>query len=188
VLDQVGGVAVAGVAVRPGHPALLGHAKRPDVSLGHLVSLSEADTAGAGAAAGRSAAPGQADHRTGIAPVIGLPGYPLAAAVIFELFAVPMIGALAGHQPARERQRVRLDRDWSSPADVEEWVLVTLAPADERDIPLATPAKRGAGSISLLARADAWWRIPVGQGTFAAGAEVEVSSIPGTDRPLPTGR
>ena len=29
VLAQVGGVAVAGVAVRPGHPALLGHAKRP---------------------------------------------------------------------------------------------------------------------------------------------------------------
>ena len=28
VLAQVGGVAVAGVAVRPGHPALLGHAKR----------------------------------------------------------------------------------------------------------------------------------------------------------------
>ena len=29
VLAQVGGVAVTGVAVRPGHPALLGHAKHP---------------------------------------------------------------------------------------------------------------------------------------------------------------
>jgi putative molybdopterin biosynthesis protein len=166
VLDQVGGVAVAGVAVRPGHPALLGHAKRPDI--GHRP-------------AGHPAAPGRADHPTGIAPVIGLPGYPLAAAVVFELFAVPMIGALAGHRPGRERLRVRLDRDWSSPADVEEWVLVTLAAADDRDIPLATPAKRGAGSVSLLARADAWWRIPAGQGSFAAGAEVEVVAIPGTD-------
>jgi len=165
VLDQVGGVAVAGVAVRPGHPALLGHAKRPDV--GH-------------SPAGHPAAPGQADHRTGIAPVIGLPGYPLAAAVVFELFAVPMIGALAGHRPTRERLRVRLDRDWSSPADVEEWVLVTLAAADDRGIPRVTPAKRGAGSTSLLARADAWWRIPAGQGGFAAGAEVEVIAIPGT--------
>jgi putative molybdopterin biosynthesis protein len=170
VLDQVGGVAVAGVAVRPGHPTLLGHAKRPEA--GH-------------SPAGHPAAPGRADHRTGIAPVIGLPGYPLAAAVVFELFAVPMIGALAGHSPVRERLRVRLDRDWSSPADVEEWVLVILAPADERDLPLATPAKRGAGSISLLARADAWWPIPAGQGTFTAGTEIEVIPIPGTDRPLP---
>jgi putative molybdopterin biosynthesis protein len=170
VLGQVGGVAVAGVAVRPGHPALLGHAKRPDP--GHTP-------------AGHPAAPGRAGHRTGIAPVIGLPGYPLAAAVIFELFAVPMIGALAGHRPATERLRARLDRGWSSPAGIEEWVLVTLAPAGDRDIPRATPANRGAGSTSQLARADAWWPIPAGQGRFTAGTEVEVIPIPGTDHPLP---
>jgi putative molybdopterin biosynthesis protein len=173
VLGQVGGVAVAGVAVRPGHPALLGHAKRPDVSPGQL--------------AGRAAAPGQAGHRTGIAPVIGLPGYPLAAAVVFELFAVPMIAALAGYRPAGQRLRVRLDRDWSSPADVEEWVLLILAPADERDIPLATPARRGAGSVSQLARSDAWWPIPAAQTAFTAGTEIDVIPIPipGTSHPLP---
>lgn len=31
-------------------------------------------------------------------PVIGLPGYPLAAAVIFELFAVPLLAVLPGLQ------------------------------------------------------------------------------------------
>ena len=106
VLAQVGGVAVTGVAVRPGHPALLGHAKRP----GHA----------ARAAAGRA----------GIAPVIGLPGYPLATAVIFELFAAPLLAALEGvRQPARPALLATLDRDWSSPPGIEDWVLVTLAPA-----------------------------------------------------------
>jgi putative molybdopterin biosynthesis protein len=151
VIAQVGGVAVAGVAVRPGHPALLGHAKRPEVS--------------------------RADQRAGIAPVIGLPGYPLATAVVFELFAVPMLAAVTGQTPARDRVRARLDRDWASPADVEDWVLVTLAGDSAGGAPLVTPARRGASSISQLARADAWWRVPAGQGTFAAGTEIEVLPI-----------
>jgi molybdopterin molybdotransferase/putative molybdopterin biosynthesis protein len=160
VLAQVGRIAVAGVAVRPGHPALLGHAKRPAAGHGHP-------------------AEGHAVHRAAIAPVIGLPGYPLATAVIFELFAVPMLGALTGLATAPDRVRARLDRDWSSPADVEDWVLVTLAADHAGRVPVATPARRGAGSISQLARADAWWPIPAGQGTFTSGTQVEVIPLPG---------
>jgi molybdenum cofactor synthesis domain-containing protein len=162
VLDQVGGVAVAGVAVRPGHPALLGHAKRPEVAHGRL-------------------ADGRAGYRAGIAPVVGLPGYPLAAAVIFELFALPMLGALTGQVMKRDRIRARLDRDWSSPGDVEDWVLVTLTPGPAGDVPLAAPARRGASSISQLARADAWWQIPAGQGGFPSGTEITVLPILGGD-------
>jgi putative molybdopterin biosynthesis protein len=161
VLAQVGGVAVAGVAVRPGHPALLGHAKR---------------------------LPG------GIAPVVGLPGYPLASAVIFELFAAPLLAAIAGlRQPAGPRLLATLDRDWRSPPGIEDWVLVTLAPgADAPDrprgrgagappagvLPVATPARRGAGSISQLARADAWWPISADRVAFTAGTAIEVAPIP----------
>jgi putative molybdopterin biosynthesis protein len=164
VIAQVGGVAVAGVAIRPGHPALLGHAKHHPGGHRHPA--------------------GQA----GITPVIGLPGYPLATAVIFELFAVPLLSALTGHAPAGHRVRARLDRDWSARPGVENWVLVTLAPADpggapgnEEALPVATPAHRGAGAISLLARADAWWPIPHGRLRFPAGAEIEVCPIPGAD-------
>ena len=153
VLAQVGGVAVAGVAVRPGHPALLGQAKRPE------------------------AAQGQPADPAGIVPVIGLPGYPVATAVIFELFAVPLLAAIQGCHPAADALPARLDRDWASPADVEDWVLVTLAPDADGGAPLATPARRGAGSISLLARADAWWPIPAGEGTFPAGTPIEVRPI-----------
>ncbi len=165
VLAQVGGVAVTGVAVRPGHPALLGHAKRP----GHTA---------------RTAAAGQA----GIAPVIGLPGYPLAATVIFELFAAPLVAALQGARPAvRPALLATLDRDWSSPPGIEDWVLVTLAPsaasvvspASPADgaLPAATPSRRGAGSISQLARADAWWPIPADRTAIAVGTPIEVLPI-----------
>ncbi|HVT68857.1 MAG TPA: molybdopterin molybdotransferase MoeA [Trebonia sp.] len=148
VLAQVGGVVVAGVALRPGHPALLGYAKR----LG---------------------------PQPGIAPVIGLPGYPLASAVAFERFAVPVLTALGARGPERERVTARLERDWDSPADVEEWVLVTLGPAGPDGTPAAGPARRGASSVSQLAQAAAWWRIPPGQGHFPAGAAIEVVLLPG---------
>ena len=153
VLAQVGGIAVAGVAVRPGHPALLGHAKR---------------------------LPG------GIAPVIGLPGYPLATAVIFELFAAPLLAAIAGvRQGAGPRLLATLDRDWRSPPGIEDWVLVTIARAADAPtdsaacaLPVATPARRGAGSISQLARADAWWPISPERVAFTAGTLIEVAPIP----------
>ena len=160
VLAQVGGVAVTGVAVRPGHPALLGHAKHP----GHSART---------AAAGRAA----------IAPVIGLPGYPLATTVIFELFAAPLLAALQGVRPTvRPAVLAALDRDWSSPPGIEDWVLVTLAPAADSSVPgalpAATPTRRGAGSISQLARADAWWPIPADRTAFAAGTPIEVLPLP----------
>jgi putative molybdopterin biosynthesis protein len=164
VLAQVGGVAVTGVAVRPGHPALLGHAKHP----------------------GQAARPATIG-RAGIAPVIGLPGYPLATTVIFELFAVPLLAAVQGNRPTTGPARLAvLDRDWSSPPGIEDWVLVTLAPSagspalgpPPDGLPVATPARRGAGSISQLARADAWWPIPPDRTAFTAGEVIELLAIP----------
>jgi putative molybdopterin biosynthesis protein len=117
-------------------------------------------------------------------PVIGIPGYPLAAAVIFELFAVPLLAALQGRQPPdRLWQRAQLACDWASSPDVEDWVPVSLAAApagEQADHPVvATPGRRGAGSISRLMRAHAWWPIPIGQGKFARGELIDVQPMPG---------
>ncbi len=118
--------------------------------------------------------------------MIGIPGYPLAAAVIFELFAVPLLAALQGRQPPDQLwQRVQLACDWTSSPDVEDWVPVSLAPADpaaDDARAVATPARRGAGAISGLIRADAWWPIPIGQGKFARGEPIDVQAIPGAPR------
>jgi putative molybdopterin biosynthesis protein len=159
VIAEAGELAVSGVAVRPGRPALLGYA-RPG--------------------AGPGADP---------VPVIGIPGYPLAAAVTFELFAVPLLAALQGcPTPDRSWQEVRLGCDWDSPPGVEEWVPVALGAPDvavARDVScgdgalVAMPQRRGAGTISQLMRASAWWPIPIGQGHFAGGADIHVHPLPG---------
>jgi putative molybdopterin biosynthesis protein len=165
VLAQVGSLAVQGVAVRPGHPVLLGHVK--PARSGYVP-------------------PGGGDGRPGgTVPAIGVPGYPLAAAVIFELFAAPLIAQLQGSVvPDRAPLQAVLDRDWASSPDVEEWIPVALTAGDPEDppkgrVPVASPSSgHGAGAISRLVRADAWWPVPIGQGRFAAGDRIEVLPIP----------
>ena len=162
VLAQVGGLAVHGVAIRPGHPVLLGHVKRGN--------------------------PG-----AGTVPVIGVPGYPLAAAVIFERFAIPLLESLESCGGSGRPVQARLARDWTSSPDVEDWIPVTLAPPGAQALeaqPLgaalvssatqvlqATPARHGSGSASQLARADGWWVIPIGQGTFQRGDLITVRPL-----------
>jgi putative molybdopterin biosynthesis protein len=153
VIRRSGMLTVRGVAVRPGHPVLLGHIRRPG------------------------------PDRVAV-PVIGVPGYPLAAAVIFELFAKPLLAALQGTRPPDYAARqARLASDWVSSPEVEDWVPVSLAgdPAGRSAASqlLATPGRRGAAAISRLVHADAWWPIPIGQGNFAIGDLIEVRTLPG---------
>jgi putative molybdopterin biosynthesis protein len=152
-----GAVAVRGVAVRPGHPALLGYASQR-----------------------QPGGPGRALP----VPVIGVPGYPLAAAVIFELFAAPLLAALAGREPPRHGwQRVQLTCDWSSAPDIEDWVPVALtsvpARADGDCAVAATPYRRGAGAVSQLLSAGGWWPIPIGQSSFTGGEYIRIRPLSG---------
>jgi putative molybdopterin biosynthesis protein len=167
VLREVGAETVHGVAVRPGHPVLLGHAR--------------AGQRGQGEVPGGQRVPGP---RHAAVPVIGVPGYPLAAAVIFELFGVPVLAALHGRPVPGpgDAQLAVLDCGWTSAPDVEEWIPVTLSAASAPvTLPLATPCKgRGAGTLSRLAYADAWWRHPIGQGQIHRGDLIEVFPTAGT--------
>lgn len=168
VIAKAGGLTVRGVAVRPGHPVLLGQ-----VLPGPAIS----------------ALPGHGGRPVTAVPVIGVPGYPVAAAVIFELFAVPLLAALLGTRrpaPYHAPQQVQLACDWTSPPEVEDWVPVSLSIApegpDATGPAVATPGRRGAGAISRLTRADAWWPIPIGQGKFARGDLIQVQPVPGAGR------
>lgn len=147
VLDQVGAVTVHGVAVRPGHPVVLGHAQ-------------------AGAAAR-------------VVPVIGVPGYPLAAAVAFELFALPALARIEGTAGDVSLVRAALSADFVSRTEVEEWIPVALVPAGDPSRSLtATPCPgRGAGALTRLVCADAWWPVPIGRGRFHQGDIVEVRPL-----------
>src|SRR4029077_18205131 len=122
----------------------------------------------------------------------GVPGYPLAAAVIFELFGVPLLAALQGRPlPGLGVQLAVLDCGWISSPDVEEWIPVTLTSGSAPvTLPVATPCKgRGAGALSRLVRADAWWRHPIGQGQIHRGDLIEVVPITSAqESPLPDRR
>jgi len=142
VIESLGVLAVHGVALRPGHPVVLGV--------------------------------------LGSTPVLGAPGYPVSAALSFELFAAPLLARLEGSvQAAKPRARARLTHEISSPADVEEWVRVRLGRVDGRLV--ATPLARGAGVLSSLVRADGLLRIPAGDGGHKGHAEVEVRLLKDAD-------
>jgi putative molybdopterin biosynthesis protein len=146
VVAALGSVVVHGVAVRPGHPVLLGMLTRP--------------------------AP---------VPVIGVPGYPVSAALATELFALPMLAERQGLAAAAPPTcTVRLAADVASRPDVEEYVLVRL---DGNGA--AVPLRRGAGAGSALVRAEGLLRIPAGDTGYRAGDHVVVQRRLGAPVPAP---
>lgn len=138
VLGELGEVAVHGVAIRPGHPVILG------------------------VAAGK--------------PALGLPGYPVSAALTAELFLRPLVYRLQGQAPpARATAQAVISRKLLSPLGEDEFVRVTLGRVDGRLI--ATPLSRGAGVVMSLVRADGLARIPRFSEGLHAGAEVTVELL-----------
>jgi putative molybdopterin biosynthesis protein len=133
VVQSLGCLLVHGVAVRPGHPVILGY----------VVS----DT----------------NH----IPFIGVPGYPVSAALTGEIFVEPLLAKWQG-QPAHQPPTVTatLTRKVVSSTGDDDFVRVTVGRVGDKV--LATPLGRGAGVITSLVRADGIVRIP----RFSEGADV----------------
>ncbi len=144
-----------GVAVKPGHPVVLGVAAQPETS-------SEASAAGP--------AP---------TPILGAPGYPVSAALTFDIFAAPLLARLEGAAPAeRPRVSARLARKLASSMGTDDWVRVRLGRVRGRVV--ATPLPRGAGVLTSLVRADGLLVVPAALEGHAAGEEVEVRLLRGS--------
>jgi putative molybdopterin biosynthesis protein len=143
VVAEAGSLAVHGVAVKPGHPVVLGTV--------------------AGAVA---------------KPVLGAPGYPVSAALTFDIFAAPMLASLEGTSP-RERPTTtaRLARKLASSIGSDDWIRVRLGRVGD-DI-IATPLPRGAGVLTSLVRADGLLVVPAGLEGHHAGEQVRVQLLRG---------
>jgi putative molybdopterin biosynthesis protein len=143
VVAAAGSLAVHGVAVRPGHPVVLG------------------TVAG--------------DPAT---PILGAPGYPVSAALTFDIFAAPMLAALEGAAP-RERPATtaRLARKLASAIGSDDWVRVRLGRVGG-DV-VATPLPRAAGVLTSLVRADGLLVVPAGVEGHHAGEQVRVELLRG---------
>jgi putative molybdopterin biosynthesis protein len=161
VVSCSGTLAVHGVAVRPGHPVVLG--------------------------------------TIGRTPVLGAPGYPVSAALTFDIFAAPLLAELSGTTPrVRPRTTARLARKLASPLGMDDWVRVRLGVVGSGDPDssgaggqgatdasgptlVATPLPRGAGVLTSLVRADGLLVVPAGVEGHHAGSSVPVELLRSLD-------
>jgi len=106
-------------------------------------------------------------------PVIGIPGYPVSAALTFNLFVKPLIYSLLGLKaPGPDTIGAKLSRQAASSLGSEEFIRVKLGSVSGNLI--ATPVTRGAGALMSLVRADGIIRVPAGSEGIAAGHAVTV--------------
>jgi putative molybdopterin biosynthesis protein len=157
VVAEAGTLAVHGVAVRPGHPVVLGVVAAADTA--------DVREPGAGAAP---------------TPILGAPGYPVSAALTFDIFAAPLLARLEGAPPPDwPRADARLARKLASNMGSDDWVRVRLGRVGGRLV--ATPLPRGAGVLTSLVRADGLLVVPAPLEGHHAGEEVEVRLLRGVD-------
>jgi molybdopterin molybdotransferase len=110
-------------------------------------------------------------------PLFGLPGHPVSALVIFDLFAAPLLRVVGGEDPSgvftpRATVRARLRQNVASQAGREDYVRVRLVKAD--GVLLAEPLPGKSGAIFNLVSADGLVCIPASSEGLDDGAEVDV--------------
>ena len=109
-------------------------------------------------------------------PVIGVPGYPVSAYVVYQNLVAPVIKRLAGlaETPA-QTIRATLTKRLVSSLKHREFVRVKVGKIDGQFI--ATPLSRGAGAGMSLVKADGFCVIPQDLEGVEAGETVEISLL-----------
>ena len=143
VVESLGELLVHGVAVRPGHPVILGMIRPPGFEAQSSI------------------------------PIIGVPGYPVSAALTGEIFVEPLIAKWLGRRPSQPVEiDATLTRKITSPAGDDDYVRMAVGKVGNRI--LAAPLSRGSGVITSLVRADGIVIIPSGSQGLPAGESVKV--------------
>lgn len=110
------------------------------------------------------------------APVIGLPGFPVAAVISARLFLEPLLRALLGvPETAPPVQRAVLPRAVASRLDAREYVRVRLGSVGGTTY--AYPLPRGSAAIFSYTRAQGLVVVPEGVEGLASGAVVDVEIL-----------
>ncbi|RLT45325.1 MAG: molybdopterin biosynthesis protein [Chloroflexi bacterium] len=141
IVQELGELRVHGIAIRPGHPVVLGVAR------------------------------GKA--------LVGIPGYPVSAALTFDLLVKPLLYLWQGLEaPEKPTVQATLTRKVLSPLGEDHFLRVTLGKVGGRL--LATPLAGGAGVLMSLVKADGVALIPRFSEGHDAGEKVKVELM----RPL----
>jgi len=140
VIESLGKVLVHGIAVRPGHPVILGMITRKS---GQEI------------------------------PIIGVPGYPVSAALTGEIFVEPLLARWTGRSQSQPVEiEAEITRKVTSPAGDDDYLRVVVGMVGDRT--LAAPLARGAGILTSLVRADGITILPRGIQGVEAGTRVKV--------------
>ncbi|MCB0185189.1 MAG: molybdopterin biosynthesis protein, partial [Caldilineaceae bacterium] len=138
IVAELGELCVHGIAMRPGHPVVLGAAR------------------------------GKA--------LVGIPGYPVSAALAFDLLVKPLLYRWQGLlPPQRPTIQAAITRKTLSPMGEDEFLRVTVGRVGEKVV--ATPLAGGAGVISSLVKADGIVNIPRFSEGHHAGEMVTVELL-----------
>jgi len=147
-----------------------------DLTLSAIESLGEVEVLFHGVAI----APGKPTilARKGGRAIMGLPGNPAAATVVFTLFGTALVRVLGGERLdrillLRPRVRALLAESLRSTAGRDEYVRVRLE-AGAGGLPSAIPLRGKSVAISTIARADGLIAIPASTEGVDAGVEVDV--------------
>lgn len=138
IVQELGRLCVHGIAMRPGHPVILGTAR------------------------------GKA--------LVGVPGYPVSAAMTFDILVRPLLYRWQGLlPPERPVIQATLTRKTVSPMGEDEFLRVAVGQVGERVV--ATPLAGGAGVITSLVKADGIVTIPRFSEGKHAGEVVDVQLL-----------
>jgi putative molybdopterin biosynthesis protein len=142
VVEKLGQLLVHGVAVRPGHPVILG-------MLDKTLNVKRSTL------------------------VIGVPGYPVSAALTVDIFIEPILAKWLGRRPNElPTETATLTRKIVSPAGDDDFVRVVVGKVGGKL--LAAPLARGAGVITSLVQADGLALLPSGMQGLEAGEQVNI--------------
>lgn len=148
VISSLGELLVHGIAVRPGHPVILG-----------LVYSA-----------------GFEDKSKSAIPIIGVPGYPVSAALTAEIFVKPLIKQWLGLKCRIESTlQARMISKVTSPAGDDDYLRVVVGKIDGELLAASLP--RGAGMITSLSKADGIVVIPRGSQGLQVGEQVNINLL-----------
>jgi len=151
VVEKLGTLLVHGVALRPGHPVILG-----------LICVNNSRAVQTGI-----------ETRPGKIPIIGVPGFPVSAALTGEIFVEPLLAKWLGRNPLElSVEPALLTRKITSPGGDDDYVRVVVGKVGAKTF--AAPLARGAGIITSLVRADGLVILPRGVQGAEAGEVVDV--------------
>ncbi len=113
--------------------------------------------------------------------VVGNPGYPVSSAISFEQFVLPLIDRLMFRaMPERPVIQASAGRNMPSRAGIREFRRMIVGRVGSRNI--ATPLRKGAGSITTLTRANGLLEIPENAEGVEEGARISIRLLrPGED-------